>query len=538
MRRNKRGETAQSEKNAAKEGGVSATVSGCSTGDSEDYRTEIHGRPSRRRRVVAVVCVAAAVGMLAMTGVNYAWVNSSKDESCMACHVHPHAEDSWRQSPHYANASGTKVSCAECHLPPPGSPKYVAAKIKIGAKDVFSYIFKDKDKIDWEAKKELAHARRTVYNESCVACHHQLFPDGISDDGVVAHLYWEEHHEKLDMNCIDCHLDAGHFDPNRVHARMTGIPQQRAAGVVYDSAAVVRAFENFTETVPGTSIAIEMKAIPAGSFRMGSPDDEPLRAENEGPVKEVSVGRFFMAEAEITWATYWAYLAETMSEGRIPPEEVMAHNADPNVDAITGPTPPFGNPEQGWGGDERPAITMTHYSAEIFCRWLSKKTGHSYRLPTEAEWEYAARGGTETPYFFPGSPKKYSSRGMWNSLFGADTTVINSYTVYERNSGGRTGVPEQVRANPFGLRNMTGNVWEYTADRYEGADAGTQTEWVIRGGAYSDDASGVRSAVRGRTEHDAWLRTDPQQPKSIWWYSDMKAIGFRVVMDVPSSIEN
>jgi formylglycine-generating enzyme required for sulfatase activity len=334
------------------------------------------------------------------------------------------------------------------------------------------------------------------------------------------------------MNCIDCHLDAGHFDPDRVHARMTGVPQQKTAGVVWESAAEVAAFENFTEHVPGTPVAMAMRAIPAGTLRMGSPDDEPLRAENEGPVKEVTVDRVFMAETEVTWATYWAFLSETMSEGRIPPEQVMAHNADPNVDAISGPTPPFGNPEQGWGGDERPAITMTHYSAEIFCRGLSKKTGRTYRLPTEAEWEWAARGGTDTPYFFPGSPGKYSSKGLWNSVFGADTTVISSHVIYDRNSDGRTGEPSRVKPNPYGLRNMTGNVWEYTADRYEGSD----TEWVIRGGAYSDDASGVRSAVRGSTEHDAWLRTDPQQPKSIWWYSDIKAIGFRVVMEVPEGI--
>jgi formylglycine-generating enzyme required for sulfatase activity len=279
-----------------------------------------------------------------------------------------------------------------------------------------------------------------------------------------------------------------------------------------------------------------MKAIPAGSFMMGSPEGEPFRAENEGPQKETTVGRFFMSEVEVTWDMYWAFHAETSSEGRIPPEEIFARNSDPDVDAISGPTPPFGNPEQGWGGGQRPAITMTYYSAEIFCRWLSQKTGKNYRLPTEAEWEWAARGGTDTPYFFEGSPRKYSDRGMWNKIFGADTTVINTYVTYGKNSGGRTAEPVKVKPNPFGLKNMTGNVWEYTSDFYVGDGVDPETERVIRGGTYADDASGVRSAVRDRTQHDRWLRTDPQQPKSIWWYSDIKAIGFRVVMEVPDSV--
>jgi formylglycine-generating enzyme required for sulfatase activity len=486
------------------------------------------------KRLAGIVCIAAAVGMVAMMGLNYVWVASSKDESCMACHVHPDSEASWRQSVHYMNGSGTKTSCAECHLPPTGSVDYVLAKAKMGGKDILSYIFKDREKINWDAKGELEYARGIVYNASCIECHHQLFPEGITDDGVTAHLYWEENHEKFGMNCIDCHLDVGHYNPNYTHARMTGIPQQTATGPVFDSAARVREFADFTEQVPGTRVSFAMKAIPAGSFAMGSPDDEPLRSANEGPQKEVSVGRFFMAETEVTWDMYWAFLAETMSEGRIPPEEIFARNSDPEIDAISGPTPPFGNPEQGWGGGSRPAITMTHYSAEIFCRWLSQKTGKTYRLPTEAEWEWAARGGTTTPYFFEGSPKKYSDRGLWNKLFGADTTVINTYVTYSANSGGRTAEPTRVKPNPWGLKNMTGNVWEYTSDHYAGEDA-DPVEHVIRGGTYADDAAGVRSAVRAPTSHELWLRTDPQQPKSIWWYSDIKAIGFRVVMEVPET---
>ena len=193
---------------------------------------------------------------------------------------------------------------------------------------------------------------------------------------------------------------------------------------------------------------------------MGSPEDEPFRRDDEGPVRQVTVSPFFMGETEVTWDMYWAFYSETMTEGRTPPEVVYANNSDPDVDAVSGPTPPFGAPDQGWGSGERPAITMTHYAAETFCQWLSKKTGKKYRLPTAAEWEYAARGGTSTPYFFEGSPKDFSDRGFWRKFFDADTAGINRYVVYVKNSPNRTQEPSAVLPNPFGLKNMLGNVME------------------------------------------------------------------------------
>ena len=199
----------------------------------------------------------------------------------------------------------------------------------------------------------------------------------------------------------------------------------------------------------------------------------------------------------------------------------------------------------------RPAITMTHYSAQTFCQWLSLKTGRKYRLPTEAEWEYAARGGTDTPYFFEGNPKKLSNQGFLKGIFNPDTTGINSYTVYMNNSGSRTREADGIKANPFDLKNMLGNVMEYCQDWYA-EDAyksindgdldpkGPQNgeEHVVRGGHYNSDAAELRIASRSHTEHDKWLRTDPQNPKSIWWYSDVKGIGFRVVCEVPENIKN
>ena len=442
------------------------------------------------------------------------------------------------------------TDCAACHLPPEGSFKHFTTKARMGTKDLWSYITKDKEDIDWESKKELEYATKLVFNQSCAACHVNLFPQGISDDGVAAHLYYEQNEKKLDLQCISCHLDVGHFNPNYRHSKMVGVPvSQTASAVKYDSATVITSFANFTETVPTTGASIAMIAIPGGTFQMGSDKGDAYSDADEYPRHQVTVSPFFMSEVEVTWDQYWAFYAETMSEGRTPPEKVYANNSREDVDAVSGPTPPFGTPDQGWGMGERPAITMTWYAAKTFCQWLSLKTGKHYRLPTEAEWEYAARGGTDTPYFFDGKPSKYTNGSLRNRIFGADTTGINRYVIYANNSRSRTQEPSRVKANPFGLKNMVGNVAEYCSDWYDAAayslaadgavnpqGPASGTEHVVRGGSYMDDAADVRCAARAHTEHDAWLRTDPQNPKSIWWYSDIKGIGFRIVCDVPEGI--
>ena len=479
---------------------------------------------------------------------NWFWDKSSLNDSCMSCHYHTDADMSWKQSVHHNSQSGVKTDCAACHLPPRGTMDYAKAKITTGIQDIWSYATKNKEDIDWESKGELEYAQKIVYNESCEACHVNIYPEGITDEGVTAHLYYDDNKEKLDLQCISCHLDAGHYNPNYQHSALKEVP--KGSGEVHQHATEVKSFANYIETIPGTSASISMIAIPGGSFTMGSPESEPFHQADEAPQRKVEISSFFMGEMEVTWDQYWAFYAETMSEGRTPPAKVYANNSREDVDAVSGPTPPFGFPDQGWGMGERPAITMTHYAAETFCQWLSLKTGKMYRLPTEAEWEYAVRGGTSTPYFFEGSPKDYTNEGFWNGLFGADTTLINRYVIYANNSKNRSQEPSRVQANPFGLKNMLGNVMEYCSDWYA-ADAYSQlsdgaqnpkgpesgAEYVVRGGTYASDAAELRSASRSHTKHDEWLRTDPQNPKSIWWYSDIRSIGFRIVCEVPAEIQ-
>lgn len=507
----------------------------------------------KKKTLVILFLVGLLVGVMAMLALNKTMHATSTNDYCMSCHIHTDADKAWKQSVHYNSKSGVKANCVDCHLPEPGTFKYFKEKTCTGMRDLWSYYFKDSTDINWESKKELENAVKHTFNESCLNCHVNLFPARLNDDGITAHLYYEANAEKLDIQCISCHLDAGHYNPNYSHSRMTGLPQLATANQeVYEKATELTKFENFTEHIPGTTASISMKAVPGGTFKMGSDKKEPFHKPDETPVRNVTVSSFFMSEVQVTWDQYLAFQQETLSEGRTKPETVYANNTNPDVDAVSGPTPAFGAPNQGWGYGEMPALTMTHYAAETFCLWLSRKTGKKYRLPTEAEWEYAARGGTETPYCFPGNPKKFSDHGFWRKFSSADTAVINSYAIYEKNSNGRTRPGFDVEANPFGIRAMYGNVLEYCQDVYA-EDAYSQTaldvtnpigparsagpnqapgeEYVVRGGYYMSDASDLRSASRFKTNHEAWLKTDPQQPKSIWWYSDFKGIGFRVVCE-------
>jgi nitrate/TMAO reductase-like tetraheme cytochrome c subunit len=345
---------------------------------------------------------------------------TSTDKYCMSCHIHPVAEQNWKLSTHYNNKSGTFVHCVECHLPPEGHG-YLFAKAKHGIKDTYGYFSKDSANINWEEKKLLEQAKCFVYEQSCLKCHQNLFPVTLSVNGNNAHLFFTTTNDKL--NCINCHMNVGHFDKYVTHKQNTNFGvTESASQVIFSEAAKVEKFENFTETIPGTNVSFKMVALPGGTFNMGSPDDEPLRKPDEGPVHKVTVSPYWIAEIEVSWDEYMAFFRATSSQGRTEGQVIK----NKNVDAISGATPPWGAPDQGWGKGSRPAITMTWHAANVYCKWLSKRTGKRYRLPTEAEWEYACRARTNTPFFFSGNPKKFTSVGLFKKIFGTDTAKIAS----------------------------------------------------------------------------------------------------------------
>ncbi len=291
---------------------------------------------------------------------------TSTNEFCESCHVHPQATQSWRMSTHFDNKSGIAVNCVDCHLPP-GGFDYVFAKATTGARDVYGKLFKDESEFNWLQKSQREFAIHHVYKESCLHCHTNLFPRQLSAKGGDAHVYYDQYKEKL--RCINCHLEVGHYHEPKPEEELVPVDKE-----IYSSAAEVDSFINFMETIPGSFIDFKMIAIPAGEFSIGSPETETFRKPDEGPQRKIKLNEFWMGETEVTWDEYSLFLKETGGEGRTE-DQYAAMASGKKVDGISGPTPPYGNPAQGWGKGKLPAITMTYHAATVYCEWLSGKTG-------------------------------------------------------------------------------------------------------------------------------------------------------------------
>ncbi len=306
-----------------------------------------------------------------------------------------------------------------------------------------------------------------------------------------------------------------------------GLPKPRPVeGADAASAAEMRAY---VEPIPSTAAKFRMVPVPGGAFELGSPDGESGREACEGPRVRVEVSPFWMGECEVTWDEYHPFMfrldLQSRAKGEAAPEP-----EDPWADAVSRPTPPYVPMDFEMGVPGRPAICMTHFAAKQYTKWLSMKTGRFYRLPTEAEWEFACRAGTTTAYWWGDDPDAAEGKAYW----------------FDNSEDGYHPVGETA-PNPFGLRDMHGNVWEWCLDRFEkdgyGALRATQSEgplkdpvlWstepyphVVRGGSWDDDLVRLRSAAR-RGSSKAWKVQDPQLPKSIWYHTDATFVGFRVV---------
>lgn len=294
----------------------------------------------------------------------------------------------------------------------------------------------------------------------------------------------------------------------------------------------------YTEKLPGTDISFDLVPIKGGTFKLGSPADEEGRKDDEGPQVAITIEPFWMGKYEITWDEYETWAFELDIQRRKAKGEAGT-DWDKIADFIVRPTKPYADMSFGMGKDKSPAICMTQYAAQYYCKWLTAKTGRYYRLPTEAEWEYACRAGSTTPY-----------------SFGADGEKLGDYAVFMDNSDDKYGKIGAKKPNAWGLYDMHGNVAEWVLDQY---DPATYKTWaakaqncpcnldtkeykefprVVRGGSWQDDPETCRSAARQASNKD-WKMQDPQIPQSVWYLTDATFVGFRVVrpMRMPTEDE-
>ena len=281
----------------------------------------------------------------------------------------------------------------------------------------------------------------------------------------------------------------------------------------------------YSETITPNNVKFEMLPIKGGKYLMGSPDSEPKRFADEGPQHEVEIAPFWMGKHEVTWDEYEIFMLKTDYQHR-QAASLAVTQQDKFADALARPTAPYADMTFGMGKYGCPAISMTHHAARLYCQWLSAKTGRYYRLPTEAEWEYACRAGTTTAY-----------------SFGDDPAQLGEYAWYFDNSDDKYQKVGLKKPNPWGLYDMHGNVTEWCLDQYH-ADfyqqfAGKLTKApldvpkelypdAVRGGSWDDDPERLRSAARRGSNID-WKMQDPQRPQSVWYHTDAQFSGFRIV---------
>ena len=297
----------------------------------------------------------------------------------------------------------------------------------------------------------------------------------------------------------------------------------------------------FNDTATTEIYTFKMIPIKGGTFTMGSENGQP----DEAPAVEVTVKPFWMEEHETTWEEFQlfalAYLAKAHNGKQV---EMLHPERDAVADAMAMPTAPYSIGAISYDNSSKPgypASGMTRYAAQMYCKWLTAITGRYYRLPTEAEWEYACRAGTTTEYYF------------------GDDSAIDENAWYLGNSPDGYHEIKQKSPNAWGLYDMTGNVCEWVLDDYDKkayekrAEGKFEGEFakakkaksvykmfdeVARGGSCVDEAADCRSARR-IVSNKEWKKQDPQFPQSIWWMTDAPFVGFRVVrpLETPTAEE-
>ncbi len=258
-------------------------------------------------------------------------------------------------------------------------------------------------------------------------------------------------------------------------------------------AAVAQPFQPVTETIPGTAVKLSFVPIPPGKVVVTDPADASTK-------HEVDIRAFCIGTTEVPFDAYDVFVYGL--DQNEPP---------PGTDATTRPSKPYIPPDRGFGHAGYAAIGMSYKGADEFCAWLSSKTGHKYRLATEAEWEYAARAGASGAY-------------------GVDAAKLGDVAWFKDNADAKTHPVGSKKANAWGVFDMHGNAAEWVV--------GFDGKPVTKGGSFKDEAGELEIADRVK-QSAAWNASDPQMPKSKWWLADCSFVGFRIVreMDAPGPTE-
>ncbi len=255
-------------------------------------------------------------------------------------------------------------------------------------------------------------------------------------------------------------------------------------------------FRSYTEKFDGPNalVSFDMVAITGGKFVPA------------GSKQEVEVQDFYIGKTEMTWDVFdiFAYSLDMTKAERDKDDEWYGIEGGAGKARRLRPSKPYGAPDHGFGHQGFAALSMTYKSADRFCQWLSQKTGHKYRLPTEIEWEYAARAGGPAAPLDPELVEKVA----WN-LGNADDAMHPVAT---------------KEPNGWGLYDVLGNGVEWCT--------GTDGVPCTRGGSWKTKAKQMAAegfALR-QLPTESW-NNDPQDPKSTWWYSDGKFVTFRVLRE-------
>jgi formylglycine-generating enzyme required for sulfatase activity len=286
--------------------------------------------------------------------------------------------------------------------------------------------------------------------------------------------------------------------------------------LLFASAAMGQKEKTYSQKIPGTEVTITMVAVPGGKFTLGS---KSILADNdEGPPVEIELSPYWIGEHEVTFAEWDTFFKDSA----VPQVK--------NMDGVTRATPQYIDLTWGMGREpNHPVNSLSQQAALMYCRWLYSKTGIFFRLPTEAEWEYACKAGdTKLP----------------------DPATIGDYGWYSENSDAKFQLVKQKKPNAWGIFDLLGNLSEWTLDQYDpqGYQAlpskdpmvtpGTRYPKSVRGGSFEDAPNQLRCTNRIASD-PKWNQRDPQVPKSRWWMTDGMFVGFRIVRPArqPSSAE-